>query len=315
MNASRQFVGIDVSKQRLDVAMRPLGTTWSVDRDQAGISYLIEQLSGMLVERIVLEATGGLERPVALELAAAGFQVAIVNPRQCRDFAKATGRFAKTDALDAAVLAHFAEVVEVRPWTPPEPAHEELRALVGRRRQLVDMRVTERQRRHTVREHDAAHDSIKEHLRWLDAEVARIDKAIEALTADDPELAESSHRLQSVPGVGHVAAATLSALLPELGKLNRKQVAALVGVAPFNRDSGALRGRRTICGGRAEVRTVLYMAALVAIRWNPVIKRHYSSMVARGKEKKVALVACMRKLLVILNAMTAAKESWAPRDA
>jgi len=309
VEASELYVGVDVSKDRLDVSVRPSGGSWSVPRDDKGIGELSDRLAAMNVELVVLEATGGLARPVAVGLAGAGVPIAIANPRQCRDFAKATGRLAKTDTLDAEVLAHFAEAVQPRAWTPPAAALAQLRDLVVRRRQLVAMRTMEQQRLHTVTGATSKR-GIDKHIRWLRKEVAGLDEAIETLLAEHPVARERQSLLRSVPGIGPVAASTLVAQLPELGTVNRKQIAALVGVAPINRDSGQFRGRRMIWGGRAAVRDSLYMSALVATRHNPIIKAYYCRLVSRGKEKKVALVACMRKLLTILNAIIATRRPW-----
>jgi len=305
---SEIYVGIDVSKDTLDVAVRPGGQTWSTTNDLEGIDELVPRLVAMAPVLIVMEATGGLELPVGSQLAIAGLAVAIVNPRQVRDFARATGRLAKTDSLDAQVLAHFAEAMQPEPRPLPDPDRLVLDDLVARRRQMVEMLTAERNRLHRARR--VVRPRIEAHIQWLQKELESLDDDLEAFIHQSPLWREQENLLQSVPGVGPVVARTLLAHLPELGKLNRKEIAALVGVAPLNRDSGHYRGRRTIWGGRASVRSALYMSALVATRYNPVIAEVYQRLLAAGKEKKVALVACMRKLLVILNAMVKTGQHW-----
>ncbi len=302
------FVGIDISKARMDVAVRPLGTVFSVAHDDAGMAALIERLRSPLPALIVLEATGGLEAMVVGALAAAGLPVVVINPRQVRDFAKATGRLAKTDAIDAQVLAQFAEAV--RPTVRPMPdAHTQaLAALMTRRRQVLDMLTAETNRlgsapRRIRRE-------IQTHIRWLERQVAKLDDELRQAIHSSPVWREKDDLLQSMPGVGPVLATTLLASVPELGTLNRRQIAALVGVAPVNRDSGTLRGKRMVWGGRAAVRAVLYMGALVAARHNPVLKAFYQRLRQAGKASKVALTACMRKLLTMLNAMLKHRTPW-----
>lgn len=257
---------------------------------------------------IVLEATGGLELPLTGALAATGLPVVVVNPRQVRDFAKATGRLAKTDALDAAILAQFAEAVRPALRPLPDAATQALSALLTRRRQLLEMRTAEQNRLGSAR--SPVHKGIRAHITWLDHRLADLDLDLGRTIRESPVWREQDDLLQSTPGVGPVLARTLLADLPELGTLNRKQVAALVGVAPLNRDSGTLRGRRTIWGGRAPVRAALYMSALAATRFNPVIRAFYQRLCATGKAKKVALTACMHKLLLILNAMVKHRIPW-----
>lgn len=303
-------VGIDVSKQRLDVCLRPGRQPWSIDHTEAGIAGLLERLAEHRVKLVVVEATGGLEIAVTAALALAHVPVAVVNPRQVRDFAKATGRLAKTDALDAAVLAHFAEAVHPEPRMLPDKQTEALSALVTRRRQLVEMLIAEENRQRTAPAN--LRSGIRQHVEWLRQRLKQIDDDLAAAIRESPVWREKDDLLRSVPGVGRVVATTLLAELPELGKLNRKQIAALVGVAPLNRDSGTLRGHRTIWGGRAQVRSVLYMGALVGIRYNEILRGFYAHLLAAGKTKKVALTACMRKLLTILNAMLKNKEPWRP---
>jgi transposase len=302
------FIGIDVSKARLDVAIRPSGQTESVSNDTAGIEALVKRLSENRPALIVLEATGGVERAVTRALASAELPVVVVNPRQVRDFAKATGQLAKTDRIDALVLARFAEAVRpaVRPL--PDELTIELRALIARRRQITEMIVAERNRLSGASK--SVRKRIDAHIRWLEAELDRADRDLDQSIRQSPIWQENQELLQSVPGIGPVISRTLLAELPELGQLNRKQMAALVGIAPLNRDSGTMRGRRTIWGGRASVRAVLYMAALVASKRNAIIRAFYQRLRTAGKAPKVALVACMRKLLTILNAMIKHKTRW-----
>jgi transposase len=296
---SPTFVGVDVSKATLDVAVRPSGERESGSNDESGIKRLITRV----------EATGGFERQLTRALVSAELPVVVVNPRQVRDFAKATGQLAKTDTIDAMVLARFAEAVRpaVRPL--PDATLLELQALIARRRQLTEMIVAERNRltaaSKTVRKR------IDAHIRWLEAELGRADKDLDQSIRRSPIWQETEELLRSVPGVGPVISRTLLAELPELGQLNRKQIAALVGVAPLNHDSGILRGRRTIWGGRATVRATLYMAALVGSKRNAVIRAFYQRLRNAGKAPKLALVACMRKLLTILNAMIKHRTRWA----
>jgi transposase len=302
------FVGIDVSKARLDVAVRRSGASESFLNDAAGIKELVKRLAEIQATLIVLGATGGVERGVTRALASAELPVVVVNPRQVRDFAKATGQLAKTDHIDAVVLARFAEAVRpaVRPL--PDEITLELRALIARRRQITEMIVAENHRLGGASK--AVKKRIDAHLRWLEAELDRADKDLDQSIRHSPMWQENQDLLRTVPGIGPVISRSLIAELPELGKLNRKQIAALVGIAPLNRDSGTLRGRRSIWGGRAAVRAVLYMAALVASRHNGVIRAFYQRLRSAGKAPKVALVACMRKLLTILNAMIKHKTRW-----
>lgn len=302
------FIGIDVSKARLDVAMRPSAEKLSVSNDETGIQAVVQRLNELSPTLIVLEATGGLERSITGALGSAQLPVVVVNPRQVRDFAKATGQLAKTDRIDAEVLARFAEAVRPPLRPLPDELSLELRALIARRRQLIEMMVAERNRLSTASR--AVRKRIEAHLRWLEAELERADKDLDQSIRQSPIWQEHEDLLRSVPSIGPVVSRTLLAELPELGRLNRKQIAALVGIAPFNRDSGTFRGRRGIWGGRATVRAVLYMAALVASRRNAVIRVFYKRLRDAGKAPKVALVACMRKLLTILNAMIKHKTRW-----
>ena len=304
------FVGIDVSKARLDVGVRPSDERTSVPYDAPGIATLLVQLTQLQPTRIVMEATGGLERPLVRALVDAALPVIVVNPRQVRDFAKATGQLAKTDTLDAQVLARFAEVIQPSLRVIPDAQTQELAALLARRRQVLAMQGAEQHR--LDRAPDRVRKRIEVHVRWLRDELARLDADLDDLIQQSPVWRAREELLQSVPGIGPVMSRTVLAELPELGLLNRKQIAALVGVAPFNRDSGRLRGHRTIWGGRASVRRALYRAALVATRWNPVIRVFYQRLRAAGKAPKVALVAAMRKLLTMLNAMVHAGTPWQP---
>jgi transposase len=305
------FVGIDVSKAQLDVSVRPGGELTRHANDEAAISELVAKLVGLSPTLTVLEATGGYEAPVVAALVVAGVTVAVVNPRQVRDFAKATGTLAKTDAIDAAVLARFAEVVrpEARPIDDEQTS--ELAAMVNRRRQLIDMLTAETNRMRACRT-DRLRKSIYEHVAWLRRQIRDVDSDLDTKLRSMPLWREKEDLLRSVPGVGPVLSRTLLAELPELGTIDRGKIAALVGVAPLNRDSGTMRGKRTIWGGRASVRAVLYMATLAATRRNPVIRAIYERLVAAGKAKKVALVACMRKLLLTLNAMLRDRRAWLP---
>lgn len=302
------FIGIDVSKARLDVAMRPSAEKLSVSNDEAGIQALVKRLSELKPVLIVLEATGGLERSVSGTLGSAQLPVVVVNPRQVRDFAKALGQLAKTDRIDAEVLAHFAEVIRPPLRPLPDKVSLELRALIARRRQLIEMMVAEKNRLSAASK--AVRKRLEAHIRWLETELDRADKDLDQSIRQSPIWQEHQDLLRSVPGIGPVVSRTLLAELPELGRLNRKQIAALVGIAPLNCDSGTFRGRRGIWGGRATVRAVLYMAALVASRRNSVIRDFYKRLRDKGKASKVALVACMRKLLTILNAMIKHKTRW-----
>jgi transposase len=304
------FVGIDVSKARLDVASHPAGATQSVANDETGIKTLVDRLRAVKPVLIVLEATGGIERSVVRALVAAELPVTVANPRQVRDFAKATGQLAKTDVLDAQILARFAEAV--RPVLRPLPDEMtlELRALIARRRQISEMLTAEKNR--LSRAPRRVQKRIEAHIRWLEGELERYEEDLDQTIRQSPIWREQEDLLKSVPGIGSVISRTMLAELPELGNLNRKQIAALVGVAPLNWDSGLMRGRRVIWGGRAHVRTALYMGALTASRRNPVIRDFYKRLRAAGKKPNVALVACMRKLLVILNAILKHRVPWRP---
>jgi transposase len=310
MTAAEAFIGIDVARDSLEVASRPAGEHWQIPNDPAGIAGLLPRLRALQPTLIVLEATGGLELPVLAALGSAGLPVVAVNPRQVRDFAKAIGKLAKTDAIDARVLAHFADAVRPVVRALPDAATRALGALVTRRRQLVEM-LTAEDRRQTAPL--AIRADIQAHIAWLRKRLKGVDKELGQAVRASPLWREQEDVLRSVPGVGPVVSVTLLADLPELGTLDRKQVAALVGLAPMNRDSGTMRGKRTIWGGRATVRAALYMAALVGSRRNPVLQAVYTRLLAAGKTKKVALTACMRKLLTILNAMLKHRTRWNPQ--
>jgi transposase len=302
-------VGIDVSKERLDVCSLPDGGTFSVANDRAGIDELLARLlEGVHPELVVLKATGKYERPAAAAVAARGIAVAVVNPRQARDFAKATGRLAKTDRIDAEVLARFAGAVAPRPSVLPDEETRALQAILVRRRQLLEMVVAEKNRLQMAPE--AVPRRVAAHVRWLEKELGRVDRELDEAVRESETWRANEELLRSVPGVGPVLARTLLAELPELGTLPRRRLCALVGVAPFNRDSGTFRGKREVWGGRAPVRAALYMGALVATRHNPILKEFYERLLKAGKPKKVALVACMRKLLSILNAMMRDRAIW-----
>lgn len=302
------YVGIDVAKGALDVAVEATGETWRTPNTPEAINELVGQLQARHPTLIVLEATGGFEAPLAAQLATAALPVAIVNPRQVRAFAKSLGRLAKTDRLDAQVLARFAEAVQPEPRGLPDAAAQRLSALCARRRQLVEMLTAEQNR--LLRANEAVRPSIAAHIRWLRQQLADLDRELGAAVRESPIWRQKDDLLQSARGVGRVLSATLLADLPELGTLNRKQIAALVGVAPLNRDSGAFRGKRRTWAGRAHVRAPLYMATLVGTRCNPTLRAFYARLLAAGKPKKLALTACMRKLLVILNAMIRDKRRW-----
>ena len=304
----RPHVGIDVSKRRLDVCLMPDGEAFAVANDQAGIDRLLSRLQEVRPELVVLEATGRYERPAAAAIAARGIPVAVVNPRRARDFAKATGRLAKTDKIDACILARFATAVDLRPSVLPDEESSALQAILTRRRQILEMLVAEKNRLKMAPE--AVAKRIRAHMEWLEKEIERTDRELDEAIASSTTFKHNEALLRSVPGVGPVLARTLLAELPELGELESKRLCALVGVAPFNRDSGDRRGKREVWGGRAPVRAALYMGALVATRHNPTIKGFYERLLAAGKPRKVALVACMRKLLSILNALMRDRVVW-----
>ena len=302
-------VGIDVSKLTLDIAIHETGESWSCTNELAGVQDLFTKLKQAKPTRIVLEATGGYETLVSATLAAAELPVIMVNPRQVRDFAKATGQLAKTDRIDARILAHFAAVIDLPARAPKSPTAQHLEALLARRRQIVDMLVAEKNRLSNNRDRAVVKD-LKAHIAWLERRLKASDDELQRVLKDSPAWRERDDLLRSVPGVGPVLSLTLLAQLPELGQLNRRQIAKLVGVAPFNRDSGQWRGARHIWGGRSVVRPPLFMATLAATRSNPIIKSFYRRLIAAGKAPKVALTACMRKLLTILNTIVKTQTSW-----
>ena len=313
MESPAVFVGIDVSKAELEVYVRPQGICGTFANDAAGQQKLVKRLQSLCPTLIVVEATGGLERGIAYALAEAELPIAVVNPRQPRAFAQATGQWAKTDKLDAREIARFAEAVrpEVRPL--PDAATQALSALLTRRRQIVSQLTAERNRLGSAL--PSIQPRIQAHITWLEEEQAALEAEIDTHIQRNPEWQAREQQLQAVKGVGRVTARTLTVDLPELGTLNRKQIAALVGLAPFNRDSGPRRGRRHIQGGRAHIRSCLYMAATCAARFNPVIKPFYERLIKAGKPHKVAITACMRKLLTILNAMVKNNTAWDPNFA
>lgn len=308
MSAPQMFVGIDVSKAQLDVALRPPDACWHVSNEELGIASLVERLRTVQPTLVVLEATGGLEVPVTGALAEAGLPVVVVNPRHARDVAKATGRLAKTDTPDARGLAHVAEAVRPTPRPLPEAQAQALSALLARRRQVVQRLTAERRRLQTAPQPIRA--DIQAHITWLTRRLARTDADVGAAIHARPLWRATDEILQSTPGVGPILSRMLVAEGPALGVLNRQEIAALSGVAPLNRDRGTVRGKRAVWGGRAHVRAVLYMSTLAAVRHNPVLKAFYERLRAVGKAPKVALTACMRKLLTILNAMLKHRTPW-----
>jgi transposase len=302
------FVGLDIAKDHIDVSVLPTNDCWRVNQNDEGVAQLVARVVGLTPALVVVESTGGYETAAVTALAVAHVPVAVVNPRQVRDFAKAIGRLAKTDAIDASVLALFAERVrpDVRPL--PDDAHQELVALVTRRRQLLDMLTAERNR--LARAPRSVRASIQQHVRWLERRIQDADANLTTTIQQSPLWRAKDNLLRSVPGIGPITSSLLIALLPELGVLSRREIASLVGVAPLNHDSGQRRGRRGIWGGRAAVRGPLYMATVVATRHNPVIRAFYQRLRAAGKPPLVALVAAMRKLLTILNAMIKHQQRW-----
>jgi transposase len=310
VNNKEQVMGIDVSKAALDVAVLPSGEVLQFANDANGIDDLTKTLKSAAVDLVVMEATGGYETAVATALVGAGLRVAVVNPRQIRDFAKASGRLAKNDRIDAQVIAAFGQAIEPEIVRLPDEEARKLEELLVRRRQLVAMRVQEMNRLGLMQ--GAMRKRIKSHIDWLEKEIAKLDVDITAGLRSSPAWRAKDELLRSFKGVGPVTSSTLVVELPELGQLDRRAIAALVGLAPFNRDSGVMRGRRSIYGGRSHLRTLLYMAATTAIRSNPVIRAFYERLKARGKPHKVAMVACMRKMLTILNAMVRQSTPWTP---
>lgn len=310
MSKENVFIGIDVSKDKIDVAVRPAGESMVFANTNDGLSLMVEFVRSTDPVLVVLEATGGFERDALRSLTSAQLPAVSINPRQVRDFAKAMGILAKTDAIDAHVIAWFAEAAKPKIRPVKTPDEEKLDALNARRFQIVDMLTSERNRLGIAPEW--IKKDIQDHIKGLEKRLARINRDLDKLIAKNPVWRRKSELLQSVPGVGPVMARTMLADLPELGTLNRRKISALVGVAPMNRDSGTFKGRRSIWGGRAKVRCVLCMSALTAIRHNPKIKVFYERLVSAGKKFKVALTACMRKLLIILNTMIKNGTCWAP---
>jgi len=303
-----QWVGIDISKATLDVYLRPLGKTFQVANKETTISGLIEELQTYSLNLIVLEATGGLETELLIQLQAAQLPVALINPRQGRDFAKATGKLAKTDAIDAQVLAHFGEALKPQIVAMESDSARQLKELISRRRQVVEIQTAEKNRRERSR--GKALTDIEQHLEYLEQSLKKLNQEIEELTQSNQAWIEKVNLLKTIPGIGQVISTTLVSYLPELGQLTAKQISRLVGVAPINHDSGQHKGKRMINGGRAPVRASLYMGAVVAIRHNPIIKDFYERLLSRGKPKKLAITACVRKMLVILNAMVRDQKPW-----
>ena len=310
MKTEPTYVGIDVAKDRVDIFIRPTGDSWSMYYGEAEVDELVVKLQTIEPAVAIVEATGGLELPLVAALAAGSLPVAVVNPRQVRDFAKSTGQLAKTDRLDARILAHFGEAVRptVRPLRDAES--QVLSATLSRRRQIVEMLTAEKNR--LGRAIPEVRNRIQAHITWLKEELKDLDAELRRAVQSSPVWREKDELLRSVPGVGQQVSITLLADLPELGTLGRKQITALVGVAPFSRDSGPHRGKRSVWGGRARVRGALHMGALVAARWNPVIRGFYHRLLAAGKPKKLALTACMRKLLTVLNSMAKTGRPWEP---
>jgi transposase len=315
MAKATTWIGIDISKDTLDVAVSPTAEQWQTNRTPAALSTLVERLRALRPERIVLEATGGYEVIVAATLAASDLSVVVVNPRQVRDFARATGQLAKTDRIDAQVLARFAEAIrpEVRPL--PDATSRALSALVTRRRQLQEMLITEQNRLMAAAVQDAPEalrEQLGEHIEWLRRQIRDIDTDLTNQVRSSPLWREREALLRSIPGIGPVVSVTLLSQLPELGQLDRKAIAKLVGVAPLNHDSGTFHGKRKVWGGRGAVRAALYMAALVATRCNAPIRVFYQRLLAAGKPKKLALVACMHKLLLQCSAILRSNTPWSP---
>lgn len=312
MTHPESYVGIDLSKDELDVGLYPTEQTWNEMHDEAGIIRLVERLSQLSPQLIVVEATGGLQVPLVASLAAASLPVVVVNPRQVRDFAKALGQLAKTDRIDALVLARFAEAVRPELRELRSDQAQQLAALLSRRRQLIEMLIAEKNRLScavkSVRKH------IKTHITWLQRQLKQVDRDLDGAIRASEHWRAQDDIIRSVPGAGQGLSHTLIAHLPELGQLNRHQISALAGLAPYNHDSGNHRGKRAIWGGRAQVRSALYMAALTATRCNPVIRAFYQRLRADGKPFKVAITACMRKLLVIINTMIKNQTSWQCAD-
>lgn len=307
MVKEQTYVGADISKDSLDIAIYGSAKKWRFSNDTSGIRQSLKVFKRLEPVLVTFESTGGLELDLWAALSKAGISVAPVNPRQIRDFAKAKGKLAKTDTIDSETIAHFGQAIKPRPQTFPDTNN--LKELMARRTQIVEMITSEKNRFHAAHKPEIKQD-IQIHIAWLENRLDNVDKELKNAIQESPALQEKDQLLQSAPGVGPALSATLLTQLPELGSLNRHQVAALAGVAPLNRDSGLLRGKRTVWGGRGRVRKALYMATLVATRYNPVIRSFYNRLCAEGKVKKLALVACMRKLLIILNSMLKFHVAW-----
>ncbi len=310
MGDNKIFVGIDVSKDRLDIAERPTGESWSVNNDNQGIEELVQRMKELQPERIVLEATGGLEVLVSNALSSENLPVIVMNPRLIRNFAKSTGRLAKTDSLDADILAHYGEAIKPKVRQISEPEAQELKALLRRRKQIVKMIASEKSRLYSAPEW--VQYDIKENIAWLENRLTNIDNRLTEKTKLNTEWKEKDEIFQSVGGIGPVISRSILVDLPEIGHVNNKKIAALAGVAPFNNDSGTWKGKRVVWGGRSGVRSALYMGTLSATQHNPVIKKFYERLIKAGKAKKVAITACMRKLLTILNSMAKNRTKWQP---
>jgi transposase len=307
MQAEKKFVGVDVSKKTLDIAFGQEGKYQRIENSAKAIREFVSSLSPDAIAQVVIESTGGLERPIIKALTEASIPVALINPSRVRYFAKASGLYAKTDELDARILAAYGKSIKLRSYTAPSEEKTKLSDLGSRRRQLLEIVVAEKNRYQSM---PRLQDEISEHLDWLENKVREIESQIETLLESSEELKEKREILVSCKGVGEVTAFTLLAELPELGTVDRKEIASLVGVAPMNHDSGEKKGKRTTYGGRSKVRTALYMATLSATRFNPAIRKFYNRLIENGKKKMVALVAAMRKLLTILNAMIKNKQLW-----
>ncbi len=313
MRDQQVYVGVDVSKDYLDVAVQPTGVAWRVQNNDSEIQELVSRLKDLRPKLVVMEATGRYEMPLAGGLQLKGVPMRVVNPRQAREFARSTGKLAKTDSIDAEALARFGEGAKLEPRALPDEQTQRLSAILTRRSQVLKMLTAERNRRGSAPE--AVRPRIESHIEWLKREMSDIEKDLETAVKESPAWRSKDHILKSTPGVGPVVSLTLLADLPELGTLNRKEIANLVGVAPLNRDSGRFRGRRTVWGGRARVRRVLYMAARTAVRHNPVLRDFYDRLRHAGKPDKVAITASMRRLLLILNNMLRNGTRWDPHYA
>jgi transposase len=309
MNDEKVYIGIDISQDTLDMVAYPTGQIWQYKNSKGGITKTVTKLKGLNVKLIVMEATGGLEKPLSEALYQAGLSVAVVNPRRIRDFGRSMGILAKTDRLDAKVMAYFAAKIEPAPRPIQDEASQKLENLLTRRSQVSDMIVAEKNRLKQSRD-KVVRNHIEDHIKWLDSESKVIEKELKQYIRQNPPFAEKVKLYKSMPGVGDALSYSLIANLGELGHLSQREISALVGVALLNRDSGRQRGKRAIWGGRATVRKALYMPALSAIRCNPVIRDLYTRLIAKGKLKKVALVACMHKMLLILNSMVRNNTPW-----